>query len=44
MAYKFQLGAAKLGGSIEAGAISGSALSSSAVEVDTADNCCCCSW
>lgn len=37
MAYKFQLGAAKLGGSIEAGAISGSALSSSAVEVDTAD-------
>ena len=37
MAYKFQLGSAKLGGSIEAGAISGSALSSSAVEADTAD-------
>ena len=37
MAYKFQLGAAKLGGSVEAGAISGSAITGSAVDADTAD-------
>ena len=37
MAYKFQLGSAKLGGSVEAGAISGSAITGSAVDADTAD-------
>ena len=37
MAYKFQLGAAKLGGSVEAGAFSGSAITGSAVDADTAD-------